>query len=271
MYTLFDHPLAFHPGKARLALVEKQVPFTSKVINLFNGDSLKPEYLKVNPAATVPSLADASGKVLATESKKIVELVDTLGEGGPLGGTGADRALVTSWLDKIDKWDGNLYAEANAGAAGKLLGTITAFKIKFAKARSAEHPELAEVYTRKIAAMEAAAAQAKDPAAVEANMTQLLSLLDDAEAQLGKTQYLAGDDYSMADVMMTPVIFRTGIPGQTRQLLEPRPKLSDYWTRIKGRPSFVKVFGPAMSGATAAGCILPALVKAWLSGVTGCY
>lgn len=24
-YRLFDHPLAFHPGKARLALVEKQV------------------------------------------------------------------------------------------------------------------------------------------------------------------------------------------------------------------------------------------------------
>jgi hypothetical protein len=46
-YVLYDNPLAFHPGKARLALVEKAVPFTTKVINLFNGDSLKPEYLRV--------------------------------------------------------------------------------------------------------------------------------------------------------------------------------------------------------------------------------
>ena len=57
---------------------------------------------KVNPAGTVPSLADASGKVVCTSSRGIVELVDGLGD-GPLGGKGADRALVASWIDKFDK------------------------------------------------------------------------------------------------------------------------------------------------------------------------
>lgn len=269
-YRLFDHPLAFHPGKARLALVEKQVPFVSKVVNLFNGDSLKPEYLEVNPAGTVPALAAADGRVLCTQSKEIVEYVDRLG-GAPLGGAGADKKLVASWLRKIDAWDGNLYAAGNAPSAAKLLGSITAFKIKFAEARAKERPDLADTYAKKIAAMKAADAEGRDAAAVEANRAQLAALLDDAEVQLGKTPFLAGSEYSMADVMMTPVIFRTGITGQTKELLAPRPKVSDYWNRLKARPSYHKVFGPALSGATAAGLILPAVAKAWLASWTGRY
>jgi glutathione S-transferase len=38
-----------------------------------------------------------------------------------------------------------------------------------------------------------------------------VAILDDAEAQLAKTPYLAGTEYSMADVIVTPVIFRTGL------------------------------------------------------------
>jgi glutathione S-transferase len=61
-----------------------------------------PPARQVNPAGTVPSLADASGKVVSTSSRGIVELVDGLG-GGPLGGKGADRKLVASWIDNFDK------------------------------------------------------------------------------------------------------------------------------------------------------------------------
>jgi glutathione S-transferase len=50
----------------------------------------------------------------------------------------------------------------------------------------------------------------KDAAAVEANNSLLVGLLDDAEAQLAKSAYLAGPAYSVADVMFTPVLFRCG-------------------------------------------------------------
>lgn len=59
--------------------------------------------------------------------------------------------------------------------------------------------------------------------------------------------------------------------GQTRELLQPRPHLSDYYGRMKTRPSFAKVFGPAQSGATAARAILPAVGKAVWARVTGRY
>jgi hypothetical protein len=42
-----------------------------------------------------------------------------------------------------------------AGAA-KLLGGLQTFKVKYAEARAKDHPELAQLYADKIAAMKAA-------------------------------------------------------------------------------------------------------------------
>jgi hypothetical protein len=45
-----------------------------------------------------------------------------------------------------------------AGAA-KLLGKLTDFKMKYAQARSAQHPELKDTYDSKIKSMKAAGGQ----------------------------------------------------------------------------------------------------------------
>jgi glutathione S-transferase len=57
------------------------------------------------------------------------------------------------------------------------------------------------------------------------------------EVQLGKTQWLACDRYTLADAEITPYIERVdrlGLAG----LLENRPRVLDWFTRIKARPSF---------------------------------
>jgi hypothetical protein len=46
---------------AAQALAEKGVPYTSKYTDLFNGQSLSPEYLAVNPKGTVPALVIQQG------------------------------------------------------------------------------------------------------------------------------------------------------------------------------------------------------------------
>jgi glutathione S-transferase/GST-like protein len=45
-------------------LAEKNIKFSSKYVDLFNGQSLSPEYLAVNPAGTVPALKDGD-KIIA--------------------------------------------------------------------------------------------------------------------------------------------------------------------------------------------------------------
>eukprot|EP00879_Flechtneria_rotunda_P013342 GHRR01013932.1.p1 GENE.GHRR01013932.1~~GHRR01013932.1.p1 ORF type:complete len:174 (+),score=85.15 GHRR01013932.1:450-971(+) len=169
-------------------------------------------------------------------------------------------------------WDGNLFMAGNGDpGTGKLLGKLQVYKIKYAEARAKEHPALAATYQDKIKGIKAAEAAGADPAAIAENKAQLVSILDDAEQQLAKTPYLGGNAYSAADVVLTPLIFRLGMAGKTGEYLKPRPNVSNYYDRMKARPSFQKVFGPAQSKLTAARCILPALVKAQLASITGWY
>lgn len=74
-------------------------------------------------------------------------------------------------------------------------------------------------------------AQNADPAAGEANRQQLVGLLDEAEQQLAQTPFLAGQAYSVADVMFTPVLFRLGMANKMGLYLKPRPNVGQYYDR----------------------------------------
>jgi glutathione S-transferase len=57
------------------------------------------------------------------------------------------------------------------------------------------------------------------------------------EMQLCKTEWLACDRYTLADAEITPYVERAdrlGLAG----LWESRPRVADWFTRIKARPSF---------------------------------
>lgn len=50
--------------------------------------------------------------------RAIVDYVNGLAP-GPLGGADVDQALATAWVEKLVKWDGNLFLAANS-APGRL-------------------------------------------------------------------------------------------------------------------------------------------------------
>lgn len=269
-YTLFTYPLAYNPMKARLALAEKGLPVKLELVDLFNGASLAPGFIRTNPAGTVPVLKTPDGRTI-TDSRAIVEYVNAL-EPGPLGGSEADQTLAAAWVGKLCAWDGNLFlAGASDPGAASLLGKLSDFKIKFAEARARENPDLADTYRRKVEGIRAAGAEAGDAAAVAANVKQLESLLDEAEVQLGKTTWLAGPAYSIADVCFTPLLFRLGMASQTSRFLGPRPAVSAYYRRAKERPSFEPAFGAASSKLTLARLLVPALLRAQFAALTGWY
>lgn len=57
----YTYPLAYAPGKVALALAEKGItPAKQQVVDLMNGQSLNPEFMRLNPAGTVPVLVDGS-------------------------------------------------------------------------------------------------------------------------------------------------------------------------------------------------------------------
>ena len=58
------------------------------------------------------------------------------------------------------------------------------------------------------------------------------------EEQLGETDWLAGDAYSLADTGATPYLMRLEMLKMSGLWEENRPRVSDWLARIKARPSF---------------------------------
>ena len=74
MIELYHNDMSVCAEKVRFALAEKAIPWTSHHLNLRAGDQQKPEYLKLNPNALVPTLVD-NGTVII-ESTVINEYLD---------------------------------------------------------------------------------------------------------------------------------------------------------------------------------------------------
>ena len=68
--------------RVRMALEEKGVPWTSRYVDLFKFDQMRPDYLAINPDGVVPTLVH-DGQVVR-ESSIICEYINTRGPGADL-------------------------------------------------------------------------------------------------------------------------------------------------------------------------------------------
>jgi glutathione S-transferase len=74
LIELYHNDMSVCAQKVRFALAEKKLAWEGRHLNLRAGDQQKPEYLKLNPKAVVPTLVD-SGMVII-ESTVINEYLD---------------------------------------------------------------------------------------------------------------------------------------------------------------------------------------------------
>src|ERR1700722_14403005 len=72
--VLFNAPQSTCSQRVRFVLQAKGLPFDERKLDLFAGDQLKPEYLKVNPNGVVPSLLHDGRAVV--DSSVIMEYLD---------------------------------------------------------------------------------------------------------------------------------------------------------------------------------------------------
>lgn len=241
--------------------------YVEKKIDLFNGESLEPWYLKINPQASAPSLVVGNEKI--TQSVEIIRWADR--QGAPLGGDAVDRAFVEEWLNKVDAWDGNLFAAANT-PAGAALKVSTEYKIKVAEANAKKNPDMADLYQEKIATMKKNLIDNPSNKAIcEENRRQLVALLDEANTRLATNKFLAGPAYSAADVIFTPVLYRIYLLKMDGNFVEPRPNLKSYYQELQKRPSYKTVFGTSDSPLASAKEVVPSVGKIVVDQVTGKY
>jgi glutathione S-transferase len=248
----YTFPLAFNPQKTRLALEEKGTKYHSKFIHALTGGNLTADYLKINPNATVPTLETSPGQYI-TDSNDILRYIDSQGE--PLGGNLVDRALVEKWYKFVgEEWDANLYAFSASPGPGKL---ICDFKIKVAQAQKKKHPEFAEIYQKREDFFTRYMKELNDEEVKKSLETKLESALTDAETQLNASPFVAGNAFSMADVILITILARTESVGKQEAYLK-RPALKKYFDEARKRHSYKVAIG-SYEGMGALPFIIPTL------------
>jgi len=266
--TLVYFPPSYAVTKVRFLMEEKEIKYDLKSINLLLCHNLKPDYVKkVNSGGTVPSLVLPDGKVLA-ESLDIMKWADSV-DGKPLGGSSVDRAKVDFWLDSMNKFDGNYFAEAWAPPpVGPLLRDQLAYKKSFVEHYAKKEPELADFYKGKAEWTGKELARIQDEGEKKKVKDEAVALLQTAEKQLAETEFVAGPAISAADAMFATLLVRTEVAK--KDLLKDFPKVQEYWKKFKTRKSYATVVAQNQTAGAQLG-LLPSLVSLKFKKAFGLY
>lgn len=236
--TLFHAQPSLCSQKVRLALAEKGVRYSARTIDIGpRMENYEPWYVRLNPHAVVPTLQH--GNQIVFDSARIVRYIDEAFPGPRL--TPAEPALRAHMDDLIQRADRLPLRELSYGTIGGPLGFVARrgerSRIQRLHRKKAEAPELAAAYDAKIADVHRWFTTARDPVRVEAVKAQVLAVLDTVERELGVEPFLAGPEYSLADILWTVVLARMHMLGLGSEVAR-RPGLAAYYARVRARPSF---------------------------------
>jgi glutathione S-transferase len=210
MRILYHLPLSPYARKVRLVLSEKRIPFELRIERVWER---REDFLDLNPACTVPVLAEENGLVLA-ESYAICEYLDEAYPDLPLlGRTLGERAEVrrlVAWFDGkfAREVSDNLYYEKQVK---RLMGRGN-----------------------------------PDAAALRAGYANLKPHLDYLGWLAETRLWLAGASLSLADLAAAAHLSTLDYIGDIDWALNDAAK--DWYARVKSRPAFRPLLADRVSG-----------------------
>ncbi len=162
------------------------------------GKNYEPEYLAKNPNGLVPTLEEEDGFILWESNTVVRYLAAKYGAGTLEPSDLKTRARASSWMD----WQLSVCAPAIHGLFWGLIRTPP---------------------------------DKRDPAAIDAGKEKTTAVCRILDEQLGKTRFVAGDDFSYGDI---PVGVMT---RRYMELVPERPKMANlerWFGEISARPAF---------------------------------
>jgi glutathione S-transferase len=228
MLTLFHNDMSVCSAKVRVALAEKSVQWEAKHLDLRAGEAQAADYVKLNRNAVVPTLV-VDGVPLI-ESTLICEYVDDAYPQPSLKPASAiDRHRMRDWTKQLD--------DTLHPAVGTLSFCI-AFRHQW-MARTADdrarwiasipQPERRE---RSRANME----KGLDSPYFKPALARWLKFFEDAERTLDERSWLAGDQFSLAEVGYAPYLTRLTHLG-FGPIFARHPRVAEWAARVAARPS----------------------------------
>jgi glutathione S-transferase len=210
MRTLHHLWLSPFSRKVRVVLAEKGLEFSLKVEDLWQR---RPEFLAMNPAGEVPVLVEDEGQVLADSAAIVEYLEETYPLPPMIPGDERARAEVRRLVGWFD-------AKFNREVTDNLVGE-----------------KLMKRFLR---------AGEPDSRAIRAGRHNIHAHLDYIAWLTERRTWLAGDDFSLADIAAAAHISAVDYLGDVPWSEHPGSK--DWYVRIKSRPSFRAILADHIPG-----------------------
>lgn len=191
--------------KISIALEEMGLPYELNLINISKGDQFDPDFLKIAPNNRMPAIADPDGPggapISVFESGAILMYLARK-TGQFYGADERSQLIVDQWL----MWQ--------MGGVGPMAGQAHHF-LKYAP--KMEPPQ-------------------DLPYAKDRYRTEVARLYGVLDRQLAENTYVAGDDYTIADMAIWP--WASLWEGQ-QQTLEDKPHLARWLDLVGSRPGVI--------------------------------
>lgn len=234
MLELYHHGSSVCAAKVRMVLAEKGLNWKGHYLDILTGEQFDPDYLKLNPKGVVPTLVD-DGEVIR-ESTLICEYLDEKFPDTPLKpDSPAGKVRMRYWSKFIDE-----YVHA--------MCAVLTFTTSHRHTINRLGPEGVEEYLSKTPNPDLERRKREwltlgfdGPEVVKAVRT-FDTMLKDMDKALAENEWLAGDTFSLADICVIPYVNRLDVFNMLAQWPPQRPRVMDWFARMKARPSF----GPAI-------------------------
>lgn len=229
MLELYHHDTSVCAQKVRLVLAEKGVNWTGHIVDIRAGEQFAPAYTKLNPKAVVPTLVH-DGQVIV-ESSVIAEYLDDTFPESPLKiEDPLSVARMRLWVKAVD--EGLHAAVATLSFSIVLRDQLLELPADQLERHLAAIPDLAR-QTRQRMAVELGL---ESPALLDA-VKLYDKALADLETALSSNDWAVGSTYTLADVALTPYVSRLD-QLQMSALWENRPRVSDWYDRVRARANY---------------------------------
>jgi len=185
-----------------MTCIENGASFEIKTVDLRKGEHKQPEHLARQPFGQIPAVVD--GDFTIYESRGIARYVDNTRGGKMTPQDPKARGLMDQWISLEQ-------------------GTIT--------------PEISGIVGQRVFAPMFGGKT--DEAAVKKHEEKAKQGLDIMDKHLSKHQFLAGNQFSLADIFFMPY-FALCFHTPEKHLLESRPNIMAWWKRCSERPSWTQ-------------------------------
>lgn len=198
---LFDS-VGPNPKMVRMFMAECGIELDKQTVDLMGAENRQEDYLKVNPTGTTPALQLDDGSILAEITAICEYLAEREGSSSLIGNTPEERAETRMWTRRID------------------LGIIEPMTNGF------RYSEGLPIFKDRMTTMPEAADGLKGLA------QEKLTWLD---AQMAGKEFVCGDRFSMADILLFSFLEFGGNVGQP--LNEDNKNIKAWYDRVAARPS----------------------------------